>query len=175
MSPAQFIAMICPEATKGAEIGVWRGKTSLALLQRLPRLELVMVDPWEVPEKGDSYYDSDKTSRYDKEKFDQAYQQVKEKVQARNAIIERMTSCEASQKYDDYSFDFVFIDGDHSYEGVKRDIHLWKPKVKPGGWLIGHDYYHHSGMDDVRRAVSELLPSHKVETRNDQGIWYIRL
>lgn len=36
----------------------------------------------------------------------------------------------------------LFIDGDHSYEGVKGDTLLWEPKVKPGGVILYHDYDH---------------------------------
>jgi predicted O-methyltransferase YrrM len=49
-------------------------------------------------------------------------------------------------------FDLVYIDGRHEYKNVKRDLELWSPLVKPGGWLAGHDWM----MDDVKRAVREV-------------------
>lgn len=49
--------------------------------------------------------------------------------------------------------DFVFIDGSHEYLDVKRDINYWKPKMKSGGLLSGHDSSH----PPVVQAVSELL------------------
>ncbi len=36
-------------------------------------------------------------------------------------------------------YDFVFIDGDHTYEGAKRDHNKWGAKVKPNGYIIHHD------------------------------------
>jgi|ETNvirenome_6_85_1030632.scaffolds.fasta_scaffold08475_2 hypothetical protein len=42
--------------------------------------------------------------------------------------------------FDDRHMDFVYIDGDHSYEAVKQDIADWWPKIKQGGILAGHDY-----------------------------------
>jgi predicted O-methyltransferase YrrM len=39
----------------------------------------------------------------------------------------------------DGQVDFVFIDGDHSYEGAKRDHNKWGSKVRPGGFIIHHD------------------------------------
>ena len=39
----------------------------------------------------------------------------------------------------DAQVDFVFIDGDHSYEGAKRDHNQWGSKVRPGGFIIHHD------------------------------------
>jgi predicted O-methyltransferase YrrM len=35
--------------------------------------------------------------------------------------------------------DFLFIDGDHSYEGVKRDYEMYGPLVRPGGLIAFHD------------------------------------
>lgn len=49
--------------------------------------------------------------------------------------------------------DMLFIDGNHSYEAVKRDINFWKPKMKKGGLLCGHDSSH----PPVVQAVSEIL------------------
>jgi hypothetical protein len=36
--------------------------------------------------------------------------------------------------------DFIYIDANHAYDFVKEDIECWYPKVKPGGWVMGHDY-----------------------------------
>jgi predicted O-methyltransferase YrrM len=37
------------------------------------------------------------------------------------------------------ALDFVFIDGDHTYEGARRDHLQWGPRVRPGGLIIHHD------------------------------------
>ncbi len=39
--------------------------------------------------------------------------------------------------------DYLFIDGDHSYEGVKKDFELYSPFVKEGGAIIFHDIVPH--------------------------------
>ena len=41
--------------------------------------------------------------------------------------------------------DFLFIDGDHTYEGVKRDFELYSPLVKSGGVVAFHDVAVHPG------------------------------
>ena len=69
----------------------------------------------------------------------------------------RMTSVEASSQYQDHSLGFVFIDADHDYDSVYADITAWLPKVRPGGWIGGHDYTWNEG---IRRACKELLPNH---------------
>ena len=36
------------------------------------------------------------------------------------------------------SLDAIYVDGDHSYEGVAADLSSWWPTLKPGGFLAGH-------------------------------------
>lgn len=57
----------------------------------------------------------------------------------RRRII-RAESVDAAGMIGDASLDFAFIDADHSYEGCAADIRAWLPKIKPGGWIGGHDY-----------------------------------
>ena len=49
--------------------------------------------------------------------------------------------------------DFLFIDGDHSYKGVCRDIELYLPKLKNNAILVMHDYLH----DGVMRAIHDHI------------------
>lgn len=54
--------------------------------------------------------------------------------------------------------DTVFVDGDHSYEGVKRDVAALDGLVATGGVVMFHDYYHpanDTGEYGVARAVGE--------------------
>ena len=46
---------------------------------------------------------------------------------------------------------FLYIDGDHTYEGVKSDFELWEPKVKIGGTIGFHD----SNWPGVERLLKE--------------------
>jgi len=71
----------------------------------------------------------------------------------------------AASLFEDNSLTMVFLDAQHNYNSVVRDIELWFPKVKLGGELAGDDY----GIEDeppvwpgVRRAVDELLPERKL-------------
>ena len=43
------------------------------------------------------------------------------------------------EKLDGDFIDFLFIDGDHTYEGVKQDFEMYKHLVKPNGWVAFHD------------------------------------
>lgn len=54
----------------------------------------------------------------------------------------------------------IFIDGDHSYDGVRADYEHWRPALAPGGHLLFHDASPPGGIggyeEDVRRLVAEV-------------------
>ena len=72
---------------------------------------------------------------------------------------ERLVQCESN------SFDWIYIDGDHSYEGVMTDIEAAAPLLKPGGLLVFNDYAHLTpngfGSFSVHRAVTRFVCSHR--------------
>lgn len=84
----------------------------------------------------------------------------------------RMTSDEAVGLIENDSLDFVFIDGLHTYDQVKKDCINFFPKVKKGGVFAGHDF---TIIDDVNRAVKEFRdsvdPSIEIKTTN-YDVWY---
>ena len=54
------------------------------------------------------------------------------------------------------SFDMIFVDGDHSYNGVKSDIERWGSKLRPGGIWAFHDYAGEGAQyPGVKQAVDE--------------------
>ena len=53
-------------------------------------------------------------------------------------LVKKSTS-RASLEFADGSLDFVFVDADHAEGSVFNDIRLYYPKVKPNGWMAGHD------------------------------------
>jgi len=65
-----------------------------------------------------------------------------------------MTSREAAElaKLAVWRIGLVYLDGDHTEEGVAADIELWKPLVLPGGYICGHDYGE-PAWEGVKRAV----------------------
>lgn len=64
-------------------------------------------------------------------------------------------SFDRAKDFEDKSIDFCFIDANHTYEFVKKDIAAYLPKMKPGGVIAGHDFnLHHPG---VIQAVSEAF------------------
>ena len=166
-----------------AEIGVCRGVLSRYLLERLPTLHLTMVDHWRAHEPGSDAYD-----------FDAAHQQVcnlqtPEQVAdnllaarwvasrfANRTELIRADSIEAAEMMDDHAFDLVFIDADHRYGSVVADIAAWASKVRPGGWLGGHDYGLPGLNGAVDRAADEFAAREGLELERDAFFtWFVRL
>jgi len=68
------------------------------------------------------------------------------------------------KRFKDEELDFVYIDGNHEYSNVKKDIQLWYPKIKKGAYIAGDDYDWHLG-DDVKRAVNEFFVEYDIIER----------
>lgn len=143
----------------GAEIGVFRGECSANLLKLHSGLFLYMIDSW----SSETYKDKNNDAVSDefrkiyqneaKKNFEQAEKSV-EPFPARRLLLKNF-SIQAARSFEDKYFDFVFIDAAHDYESVKADILAWMPKIKSGGWIMGHDY----GLDwpGVKKAVDEIF------------------
>ena len=166
-------------AILGAEVGVWQGKMSEQLLRLLPNLRLYLVDRWCAPPAGDSYIGSgSKISAMGQDAHTRAYQLTLQHVApyAERARVMQMTTLEAAARLAEQGkrFDFVFIDADHSYAGVRADLIAWRPLVRAGGWPCGHDYSTDPAKQgEVRRAVDEQFPEGVTTGVNDT--WFFRL
>lgn len=83
----------------------------------------------------------------------------------------RMTSLEAVDLYEDESIDYLFLNGDQSYETVRDELHAWYPKIKPGGIIAGHDW---NGFPGVQRAVRGFAKFDSSKVRTSENCWIYR-
>lgn len=119
---------------KGVEVGVYKGEFSQEILKNWTGI-LFMVDVWRP--LGEEYNDSS-NHKYHSDILVETMNNI-QGYEDRGIII-RANSETASQMFQDESLDFVYIDANHAYDFVKKDIQLWFPKVKKGGLFCGHDY-----------------------------------
>lgn len=134
-----------PSNASMAEVGVLLGVLSEYVLRQRKDVSLLMIDSWQTT---DTQPESYKATGDDHALHSDPKRVLSHRQQAENrarhfpgrATIMAMTSLEAAANVPDASLDLVFLDADHSYEGVKADIAAWLPKVKAGGWIGGHDY-----------------------------------
>lgn len=131
------------------EVGTAEGYFSADLL-RLGIEKLYSVDVWQTikNQKGDA---SQPQEWHDKN-LDAAVKRVKE-FGARSMFIKGL-SVEATKIVSDNSLGLVYLDADHSYEGVMNDLNAWFPKLVKGGIMASHDY----AMSEygVRQAFEEF-------------------
>lgn len=167
------------EAPVMAEIGVGFCKMAAEIMQRRRDLSLIMVDNFLAEEDQPERYRNtrDAFAQRHRETAQTHLKSARRFAERHGAVLIVADSIEAARRVDDGSLDMVFIDADHSYEGVKRDIAAWLPKVKRGGWLGGHDYrntdprFDFSGVD---KAVEELALNFGLTVEADANFtWWV--
>jgi predicted O-methyltransferase YrrM len=78
-------------------------------------------------------------------------------------------SWEVADQFEDASIDFIFIDADHTYEGVMKDIKSYWPKMKSGGLFAGHDYVH----PPVRQAIDDFTKELGLTYESGENSWWL--
>lgn len=133
----EMVRALLKPGMRVAEVGVWLGEFAHILLGTLPA-ELLLIDPWAgVVQSGNADGNNVRQAN-----LDAVYPQLKAHFEAISdkAKVIRGYSHEVLEKYPDNYFDAIYIDGDHSFEGCSKDLAVAYRKVKPGGWIMGHDY-----------------------------------
>ena len=144
------------------EVGVFLGEFANFLLSLQPK-QLILIDPWEgVGQSGDHDGNNVKVAN-----LPASYMNILNQTRALQHVdVVRGKSAEILPFYKDESIDVLYLDGDHSYEGVKKDLEVGWPKVKKGGWLMGHDFDTNTAKTKtgyafgVKQAVMEFLEAH---------------
>lgn len=137
------------------EVGVWKGRSACFMAVEIANsgknISFDCIDDWRGDPKEESHW-ADPIL-----KENRLYEHFLENISPVTQYIKpiRLKSLEAVSLYEDSSVDFIFIDASHDYDSVKEDIVAWLPKLKPGGILAGHDFFH----APVRTAVLEMLPN----------------
>lgn len=146
----------------GIEVGVAEGITTEYLLKTVAGIKLYGVDPYFDYVDWDGNQPANNSNKV---------AMLEKTVNFDNFTFIEKTSDEAATLFDDESMDFVFIDGLHTYEQVLQDCKNYYPKLKSGGYLIGHDY---SRIQGVNTAVGEFadLVGKEIKTAK-QDLWYI--
>lgn len=133
---------------KGVEVGTFKGEFSKDIMENWSGT-LYMVDVWR-PLDNQDYLDSSNHGNFENGVYGEAMNNIKGFED--RAVMVRATSEVSSDMFEDGSLDFVYIDANHAYDYVVQDINLWYPKIKPGGYLCGHDYINMDWYNDPNFA-----------------------
>lgn len=141
------------------EVGTFSGENAVIMAKYFNRV--VTIDPW-----LNGYDKDDHASNADMAEVEKKYLERTEPFINISHI--KLPSIEASKQFDDESVDLVYLDGDHQTDAVVADIDAWKPKVRKGGILAGHDI----NMEKVHNALKQRLMgiTAKVFTDSSWGI-----
>lgn len=156
-----------PNNSHIVEVGAWKGKSTAYLavecINSGKNIKIDIIDIWTTDD------DSDKIN-LNNDIFGVFKKNLAPVIDIINPI--QMASVEASKLYKDKSLDFVFIDANHFYQPVKDDLTAWRPKMKDGAIMAGHDYLgtHAPG---VKKAVDEFFTKDKIEVFTIS--WYVQL
>lgn len=163
------------------EIGVAEGGFSFYLLQCWPGT-CYQVDTWSAL-STDEYNDYNNVEQVEQ---DRRYTLVLEqgRLFGGRAVAMKMKSEDAVKQFKDEYFDFIYIDANHKYQFIKKDLELWYPKCKVGGIFAGHDYLDgviKSGEYGVKTAVNEFLgnqfvcnPLNVTEEKDYPTWWWVK-
>lgn len=123
------------QGSKIAEIGCYRGVFSAEMLN-LPNLaKLHLIDAWApLPGYDDPLSDTDHAAN-----LHTTLEHIKGHIAGGRFEIHIMPSLEAAPEFKDGELDAIFLDANHSYDSVLQDLLAWEPKIKLGGFLMGHD------------------------------------
>lgn len=151
----------------GAEVGVAFGWHIEALL-RIPTVKKMYgIDPY-------LYTPTVYALGFSQTELDALYVDVLERLARFGDRYEhiRQRSADAAGTIPE-QLDFVYIDADHSYEGISMDLRTWFPKVREGGVIGGHDYAQ-AGFPGIKRAVDRFFGrlGYHVYT-GGQHVWWI--
>ena len=141
----------------GVEIGVQQALSSVEILNAGVSF-LYCVDPWK---PYDEYIEGNCAGEFSKWQR-VAFANLGPFVLENRVKILLMDSTEASREIEYGTLDFAFIDGNHIYKYVWNDMMTWWPRIKPGGFICGHDYFPKRGPHhEVKEAVDAWIKPNK--------------
>jgi hypothetical protein len=128
-----------PPGGRYLEVGSWMGLSSMIVLKgALSRgnfsAKIFCVDTWEgsVEHAGMDIIENQGL-------FDVFLQNIRRTGACDWITPLRGRSTDIAKTVADESFDIIFIDGDHTFDGCYADLVAWLPKVKKNGRFLGHD------------------------------------
>ena len=140
----------------GAEVGVSKGRYSKWLCIKHRKLKLYCIDPWIA---YDEYVE--RHGEKGQVLLNEEFEITKKRLAPFKCELIRKSSMDAVKDFKDESLDFVFIDGNHSFEYVVDDIAAWSKKVKKGGIVAGHDYWNSFDLENI--WIENATPEEKMK------------
>ncbi len=116
------------------EIGTADGANALRISKEFSPKKLWLIDPYE--------FQNDRSADrgHNQMIHNRAFNKAKNILHDQSCEFIVNYSKNVVDRFKDEFFDFIYVDGDHSYEGCKADLDMYYPKLKKGGVMSGHDF-----------------------------------
>lgn len=142
------------------EIGVAKGENALNILTELNIKKIFLIDP---------YCSYVQNGRLVCKEDDLKNVQTKILSNYPQAVLIRKYSHDAVTDINAH-LDFVYIDGNHDYPFVKRDLELYFPLVREGGLIAGHDYT--ASFRGIIKATNEFAKEKEIRLYYSPPDWW---
>lgn len=156
------------------EVGVAQGNFSFDIMRLWKPSKHYLVDNWGTLEgTGDGSFPQEWHNMNYHTAVWQMYE-YKDRTEFLRGPSNRM-----AQYVNDNTLDLLYLDANHSYDGVKNDLNAWFYKVKTGGVIAGHDFL--NPAYGVRQAVYEFTRAGNFDLKiirenkdEDAGFYFIK-
>ena len=176
-APKAKLLKLMPKNSICAEIGVWKGDFSKRILNTVKPKKLYLIDPWffNTEYKNAMYGGSVEKSQKD---MDEIYKSIlinfRKEINQEKIEVFRNKFEDLLDKFPDNYFDWIYIDGDHTYNAVVKDLDNVTKKVKEGGLITGDDYTTGGWWKGgVKKAVDEYIVNHPEKEIKIMGSQFI--
>lgn len=133
-----------------AELGVYRGGLSRGIIDICSPKLFYMVDLWEQLNPPWPSYAEQHQNRLN----------VERDFNKSGIFIVQEDTREFLESHSDGFFDWIYLDSCHRYEHVMSEMIVAESKIKPGGYICGHDYSEKIGRGAIIRAVRDFCKAH---------------
>ena len=164
-----------PKGGVGAEIGVQAGEFAKDILEFAQPSLLLLIDCWQ--EQPVSVVGSDPSCN-SQQSLDECLLRVRTRFNDDKRVqIIRAFSVEAAALFPDEFFDWIYIDANHLR--CYADMAAWLPKVRSGGYMMGHDYQDYGDFITVKTDADRFARDRNLElvptvVGYDCASWVIR-
>jgi hypothetical protein len=167
----------------GVEVGVFCGGQSLHLFKNTDIKTMILIDPYKMYEQA-HYLNID-----NQDEFDKLFEMVKHRfanvcsvldpITPTNKVVLRFNTASNYRgvlflrnesdkvEFDGTGLDFCFLDGNHTYDALKKDLEIYGSLIRKGGTIACHDY-NHCAFPELTTCIDEYVAAHgaKLEIGN---------